>query len=245
MALISLLLLTALLPNLSHSAGVDVGIINGTEAKPHSRPYMVSLQVNGGHLCGGFLVSQRFVMTAAHCYNRNSEITAVLGAHDLSDKGEGALRREVETYYVHPIYQTWQNVDYDIMLLKLKETVPLGPTITTIRIPKIEEDIPVGTICSVAGWGQTGDNESTSNRLMETSIRVIDCKKHRVNKQRVCAVHPGGACFGDSGGPLVFKDTAVGIDSFITGTCEEPQGPNGFAKISAFLPWISSILDRV
>ncbi|XP_066503543.1 myeloblastin-like [Hoplias malabaricus] len=244
MALLSLLLLAALLLNLSHSAGVDVGIINGTEAKPHSRPYMVSLQVNGSHICGGFLVSEKFVMTAAHCWNTVPPLTAVLGAHNLENSKEGSMRMKVETYTAHPHYNPI-TLDNDIMLLKLKKTVPLGPTIKTIPIPKKEEDIPVGTKCSVAGWGRTGDNKSTSKRLMETNITVTDCKKYDALKQRVCAVHPGGVCKGDSGGPLVFKNTAVGIDSFIVGKCETPSGPNGFVKISAFLPWIRSILDHV
>ncbi|KAL6469333.1 hypothetical protein MHYP_G00228570 [Metynnis hypsauchen] len=65
MALISLLFLAALLPQLGHSASVHVGIVNGKEAL--SRPYMVSLQVGNKHFCGGFLVSKHFVMTAAHC----------------------------------------------------------------------------------------------------------------------------------------------------------------------------------
>ncbi len=49
-------------------ASVQVGIVNGTESKPHSRPYMVSIQRNKEHICGGFLVSEQFVMTAAHCF---------------------------------------------------------------------------------------------------------------------------------------------------------------------------------
>jgi len=42
--------------------------VNGTEAKPHSRPYMVSIQRDTKDKCGGFLASEQFVMTAAQCF---------------------------------------------------------------------------------------------------------------------------------------------------------------------------------
>uniref|UniRef100_A0A8C1V1V0 Peptidase S1 domain-containing protein n=1 Tax=Cyprinus carpio TaxID=7962 RepID=A0A8C1V1V0_CYPCA len=55
--------------SISLSTHVNVGIVNGTEAKAHSRPYMVSIQSNEKHVCGGFLISDEFVLTAAHCWN--------------------------------------------------------------------------------------------------------------------------------------------------------------------------------
>uniref|UniRef100_A0A673KQV9 Granzyme B(G,H)-like n=1 Tax=Sinocyclocheilus rhinocerous TaxID=307959 RepID=A0A673KQV9_9TELE len=67
MTIISLLLLVSL--TISLSARVNVGIVNGTEVKPHSRPYMVSIKKDKTHVCGGFLISDEFVMTAAHCWN--------------------------------------------------------------------------------------------------------------------------------------------------------------------------------
>uniref|UniRef100_A0A671SII9 Complement factor D-like n=1 Tax=Sinocyclocheilus anshuiensis TaxID=1608454 RepID=A0A671SII9_9TELE len=63
MTIISLLLLASLLPHLTFT-------VNGREAKPHSRPYMVSIQISGQHDCGGFLISDQWVLTAAHCWNR-------------------------------------------------------------------------------------------------------------------------------------------------------------------------------
>ncbi|XP_051550332.1 complement factor D-like [Myxocyprinus asiaticus] len=93
--IISLLLLGTLLPYLTLTAYVNVGIVNGTEAKPHSRPYMVSVQINGKHSCGGFLVSKQFVMTAAHCFKEGTgdsigvPLTVVVGAHDLNS---GSMR---------------------------------------------------------------------------------------------------------------------------------------------------------
>ncbi|KAK2906969.1 hypothetical protein Q8A67_005954 [Cirrhinus molitorella] len=116
MTIISLLLLASLLPHLTLTAHVDVGIENGTEAKPHSRPYMVSLQKdNRQHKCGGFLISDRFVMTAAHCWKKNEKLTAVIGAHDLT-KNEGSVRIEVKSYHKHPDFN--KRMQIDIMLLR-------------------------------------------------------------------------------------------------------------------------------
>uniref|UniRef100_A0A9J7XNJ2 trypsin n=1 Tax=Cyprinus carpio carpio TaxID=630221 RepID=A0A9J7XNJ2_CYPCA len=277
MTIISLLLLASLLPHLTFtgetdyitayyinwyllnkltnsllflSAHVNVGIVNGTEAIPHSRPFMVSLQKNWRHICGGFLISDRFVMTAAHCW-KNKKLTAVVGAHDLR-QNEGPVRIGVKSYHIHPHFNmhTLQN---DIMLLRLEKEVEQNKNVMKISIPKKERDIEDGSVCSVAGWGRLNFKGKKSFRLMEAEVKIMnntECKnKWKDNfsaSQMMCVYGDGGSCSEDGGGPLVCKDTAVGVTSFgDPKICNSRERPEVYIKISPYIPWICSVIANV
>ncbi|XP_051765793.1 cathepsin G-like [Ctenopharyngodon idella] len=251
--IISLLLLASLLPHLTFTAHVNVGIVNGKEAKPHSRPYMVSLQECGNHICGGFLISDQFVLTAAHCWTGLNILMVVVGAHDLRDsKSSDHIR--VKSYIPHPNYTYILNQHADdIMLLKLAKKVELNNKVGVI--PKKGEDVKPDTVCSVAGWGRLNDG-SGSNLLMEAKVSIMDIKKCRDIWQRfdstsvsvsqmICVNGHGGSCFGDSGGPLVCGKTAVGITSFGDPRCNSSDRPNVYTKISAYIQWIDEVTGNV
>uniref|UniRef100_A0A673JXX1 trypsin n=1 Tax=Sinocyclocheilus rhinocerous TaxID=307959 RepID=A0A673JXX1_9TELE len=247
MTIISLLLLASLLPHLTFTARVNVGIVNGKQAKPHSRPYMVSIQNNFKHTCGGFLISDEFVMTAAHCWKGYPEIlTVVVGAHDLR-KSEISDRVEVKSYIPHPYY-TLCSLQNDIMLLRVK----LNNYVKWISLPK-EGDVNGDTLCSVAGWGRLQTNGILSSRLMEANMTTINhavCQHKWGSKylasQMICAHGDGGSCKGDSGGPLVCGNTAAGVTSFGSRKlCNSPELPNVYTKISAYLPWIQQIIRNI
>uniref|UniRef100_A0A8C2AKU9 trypsin n=1 Tax=Cyprinus carpio TaxID=7962 RepID=A0A8C2AKU9_CYPCA len=232
MIIISLLLLASLLPHLTFTARVNVDIVNGTEAKPHSRPYMVSLQKDKTHICGGFLISDEFVLTAAHCRKGNEILTVVVGAHDLRNS-KSSDHIGVKNYIPH------ENSTHDIMLLRVTNY-------------NDGEDVE-NTNCSVAGWGQLQTNGQNSNHLMEASVYILnnmECKKkwgpiYSVSKM-MCTVGHGGSCRYDSGGPLVCGDTAVGITAFGNRfQCNSPQYPNVYTKISPYIQWINSIIRNV
>ncbi|KAF4097689.1 hypothetical protein G5714_021697 [Onychostoma macrolepis] len=249
MTIISLLLLASLLPHLTFTAHVDVGIVNGTEAKPHSRPFMVSLQKNWRHVCGGFLISDGFVLTAAHCW-KNEKLTAVVGAHDLR-QNEGSVRIGVKSYHMHPNF-TIHTLQNDIMLLRLEKKVKQSKTVNMISLIKNKKDTESGTVCSVAGWGLR-TNGSASDCLMEAKVKIknnTECERrwegiYSVSKM-MCAYSHGGSCDGDSGGPLVCGDTAVGVTSFAyRKSCNSAEHPNVYTKISAYLPWIHQIIRNI
>ncbi|RXN24203.1 complement factor D-like protein [Labeo rohita] len=255
MSIISLLLLTSLLPHLTFTAHVNVGIVNGTEAKPHSRLYMVSLQTGCKHVCGGFLISNRFIMTAAHC-KKNDELTAVVGMHDLTKRRRGSDRIRVKSYHKHPFFNISNHISNDfqndIMLLKLEKEVGENKNVKIISIPTQEEDIKPDSVCSIAGWGRLSLNGNNSTRLMEADVKIMnntECEnkwKEYSTSQMMCVYGHGGSCKGDSGGPLVCGDTAVGITSFGGGKeCNSRERPEVYTKISAYLPWIHSIIGNV
>uniref|UniRef100_A0A671SIH6 trypsin n=1 Tax=Sinocyclocheilus anshuiensis TaxID=1608454 RepID=A0A671SIH6_9TELE len=240
-------------------------IVNGREAKPHSRPYMVSIQISGQHDCGGFLISDQWVLTAAHCWNRYAILTVVVGAHDLSNI-KILDRIRVKFYIPHPGYLI-SSLRNDIMLLMVN-IILLVTTIIQYLVRKQilnnilydfllqfldSKDVNVDTLCSVAGWGRLWTNGSLSDRLMEayvTTLNHVQCQRKWGPSysalQMICAYGGGGSCKGDSGGPLVCGDTAVGVTSFGSKLCcNSPEHPNVYTKISAYLPWIHHILRNV
>ncbi|XP_066503142.1 granzyme B(G,H)-like [Hoplias malabaricus] len=179
--------------SLSLSASVNVGIVNGTVAKPHSRPYMVSVQGNGEHVCGGFLVSDLFVMTAAHCWKEldKAEVTAVIGAHDL--KSNDFERIAVKEHHIHPEFH-YPAPSNDIMLLKLGKSTENKKNAAKISISKQSKDIDGS--CSVAGWGRIKTKGNASNVLLETNVIVYEnCETYWNYTNLLCAGgKKGGFC---------------------------------------------------
>ncbi|KAA0712223.1 Granzyme M [Triplophysa tibetana] len=239
------------------SASVNVGIVDGTEAQPHSRPYMVSIRGNGLHVCGGFLISDEYVMTAAHCnekfiyLNRNEILTVVAGVHDFSSRSENPVKIQVKSYNKHPDYNTDKNKPSkaDLMILKLEGKVQLqNKMIETIPIPTKPNQINANTRCSVAGWGYLTNKGPVSKTLMEADVYIKNntyCANQwgieYIASQMICVDGKGGSCDGDSGGPLVCGNTAVGVTAFSSKTCNDPNLPNVYIDISKFDQWIKSI----
>ncbi|XP_059565449.1 granzyme H-like isoform X1 [Myotis daubentonii] len=224
-----------------------VKIIGGHEVKPHSRPYMAFLRIriSDRKRCGGFLVREDFVLTAAHCWGRS--ITVILGAHNIRKRERTQQVIPVKTAIRHPNYHPKVN---DIMLLQLQRKATLTAAVSLLRLPRRGEQVKPGMVCRVAGWGRLDLNTSTAT-LHEVELEIqqdeqcISCYRHRYNRTtEICVGDPerNQSTFkGDSGGPLVCDHMAQGIVAF-----GEKNGkpPRVETKISSFLPWIKRTMRR-
>uniref|UniRef100_A0A3B4AQK8 trypsin n=1 Tax=Periophthalmus magnuspinnatus TaxID=409849 RepID=A0A3B4AQK8_9GOBI len=231
----------------------ESGIVGGKIAKPHSRKYMASLQTDGNHFCGGFLIRDDFVLTAAHCKRDNTVI--VLGAHNITKPEKSQQKIQVKKYFPHPKYNG--KYDFDVMLLKLKQKAQLNKFVQTIGLPKKDKTVKAHTECTVSGWGrmQPTKESNPSDVLREAQEKIqfnFECKniwtKYFNTEHMICTKFnkKGGSIIclflqGDSGGPLICKNKPLGISAFTNADCADPKYPHAYTKISSFLPWIEKI----
>ncbi|XP_038572920.1 LOW QUALITY PROTEIN: cathepsin G-like [Micropterus salmoides] len=107
----------------SHGEADENHIINGKKTPENLMLFMASVQKNMGHICGGFLISEDFVVTAAHC-DRQNPTNVVLGTLNLRKVDNDTMRYRVKTSK-HPSYTKLASMN-DIMLLKLSKKARLG-----------------------------------------------------------------------------------------------------------------------
>ncbi|XP_036971480.1 mast cell protease 1A-like [Acanthopagrus latus] len=227
-------------------------IINGKKVPEKMMLYMASLQdKQHQHLCGGFLISEDFVVSAAHC-NRSIPTSVVLGTHNLKKVG-GTMRYAVEKTCIHPDYTDVQRGN-DIMLLKLSKKAPRNNRVRPIQLPKTVNKTKDNAKCRVAGWGYTKTGGKVVDELQVVDVSFVNkeaCQRKWQNKLPltvICADGSGqnkGFCQGDSGGPLVCSGIAVGVVSFNwEKNCDYPNKPNVYTDVSKYLPWIKRILKQ-
>ncbi|TNN64117.1 Mast cell protease 3 [Liparis tanakae] len=193
---------------------------------------MASLQLRGRHICGGALVREDFVLTAAHCQTPRT-YTVVLGVGSLTANEPTKQEFTANRSFPHPNYDGHAN---DIMLIRLDRPAQL--TAAVRLIPPKRRRMNAASRCITAGWGDVGDNGTLPIRLQEVNVTLLS---RRACRRRWTGV-PITRTMGDSGGPLVCDGEAAGVVSFSGRRCGDPQTPDVYTRTSSFRRWIGSVL---
>ncbi|KAJ8919215.1 hypothetical protein NQ315_012203, partial [Exocentrus adspersus] len=230
-------------------------IVGGKPTGINRYPWIARIIYDGHYHCGASLLTEEYVITAAHCVRRlkKSKIRVILGDHDASTTNEvPAKMRAVLQIIKHRNFDP-DTFNHDIALLRLRKPVEFNKQIRPICLPKTLD--PSGKVGTVVGWGRTTEGGMLPNVVHEVEVPILTLSQCRAMKYRasrittymLCAGKGSqDSCQGDSGGPLLIhsgdKYEIVGIVSWGVG-CGRPGYPGVYTRVSKYLSWLKHNLE--
>ncbi|CAG5037531.1 unnamed protein product [Parnassius apollo] len=224
----------------------DDKIVGGDEVDINLYPYHVAYGTN----CGGAIIDRNWVITAGHC---GVKPYIKVGSKYFNQ----GVRVGVKKNHIHPFWSAVKKVhpfDYDFQLLELEGPLIFNDNVQPIKIAHIE-DMVVGTVVSVTGWGNTEENGPYSHVLRAVRVPIISketCQnvpypyfKGTLTPRMFCAGYTEGekdACQGDSGGPAVSQGRLLGMVSFGYG-CATPGAYGVYSKVAKVRSWIEGVTE--
>ncbi|XP_027700122.1 transmembrane protease serine 12-like [Vombatus ursinus] len=239
-------------------------IIGGHDAQTGAWPWIVSLQFlkafnKSVHLCGGSIIRETWILTAAHCFKVSREPEfwiAVIGVNNILQNRMKHKKIQIDFIVIHPEFKhnTFEN---DIALIHLKNPVTYNDFVQPICLPFFD-DVPLDNTkrCFISGWGKRTEEGTLTPLLQEAEIHFIPwdmCNavgsySGRVPNTSFCAGESFGnvdTCMGDSGGPLMcyFPENErfilMGITSAGVG-CGRPFFPGIYTEVRLYETWIKN-----
>jgi len=191
-------------------------IVGGSFAIPNSWPWQVSL-FSGSFFCGGSIINNQWILTAAHCQVSTTNLIIRTGDHDISTSTDGETSHRASRWISHPSYNGNTLVN-DIALIRLNAPITFSNRASPVCLPGGRRPV-VGQLGVVTGWGTTAadGNGQISNILKQVVIPILPSSaatalygslpSTQIYAGTISNTNPGDSCQGDSGGPFVLRDS--------------------------------------
>ncbi|XP_053721948.1 prostasin [Synchiropus splendidus] len=237
-------------------------IVGGMDSSEGAWPWQVDVQTEtAGHVCGGSIISENWVLSAAHCFPNPSDVSRYIiyaGRHQLNGFNPHQTVHRVRQVVI-PSGYVEPHQGQDVALVQLSSPVTWSDYIRPVCLPSSDTLFPAGMPCYVTGWGNIRNDVPLQGigTLQEVQVPIISrhsCQDmYLVNPSEqvdilydmICAGYQEGAkdsCQGDSGGPLVCQMVngtwvQAGVVSFGLG-CAEANKPGVYARLTSFSGFI-------
>merc|ERR1711971_1176940 len=241
-------------------------IVGGTESRQGDWPWAVVLGTKNTFSnrfsvqCGGTLLDQTTVLTAAHCFDQSGGPNVVrLGDHDINTSSDGAQAVDVSIRRIiqHPGWDS-NSLENDIAILKLSQPIQYSRDIRRACMPTAYRGQDLPSVLArpqpiVVGWGSTSTGTGPTSRLRQAPVQMVTQQQCAQAYRQVSRVTIGATklcagegtrdtCNGDSGGGLFSRNlgggfAVVGVTSFGV-ECARDDFPGVYTRVDEYLPWI-------
>ncbi|KAF2885626.1 hypothetical protein ILUMI_20568 [Ignelater luminosus] len=235
-------------------------IVGGHNADLGEWPWIAGLFNGGRQFCGGSLIDDIHILSAAHCVAHMSSwdvarLTVRLGDHNIRTNTEVQhIEKRVKRVVRHRGFDS-RTLYNDVAILTLESPIQFTQQVRPICLPPGNGESYAGKAATVIGWGSLRESGPQPAVLQEVSIPIWsnnDCRLKYggaapggIVEHMLCAGQASrDSCSGDSGGPLMVNTgrwTQVGIVSWGIG-CGKGQYPGVYTRVQTFLPWIQKNL---
>ncbi|KAG7200507.1 hypothetical protein KM043_001071 [Ampulex compressa] len=226
---------------------LDGRIVGGEDTSIEAAPHQVSIQQRSGyHYCGATIISEEWVLTAAHCSQQPIKDYTLRTGSTLVDAG-GSLHK-LKEIIVHEKYSKnfWGVPTNDIALMRLEKPLVFDDTRQPILLFEQDELSTPGANAVVTGWGWT--SRELPKVLQTVQVPIVSkeyCNKayrsmNGIAKGQICAAIPAGgkdSCQGDSGGPMSIEGRLAGVVSWGKG-CGVKDYPGVYTEVAYYRDWI-------
>lgn len=176
-------------------------IINGTDTTIEQNPFMFSLRsAAGSHSCGGSILSNYWLLCAAHCVNEYTSPmlqTIQVGRTEITKPADESVF-QIDQVKIHPNYNPSDSYVNDIAVIKLKNPLVFSNAIQPVQLPAPFFEVPESNPeVTLLGWGVTDDG-AVASILQKVDYYVVpndECNQihtYTIHPGHICAAYPGG-----------------------------------------------------